>query len=563
MENSRMHIAINVPSAVIGKDKSLMKMEELGNADDCSDISTTEEFVNDPIAESIKDSKGKEDRFQTLSTTISLPMFYGATSSIMTLYYFVELNRRYGVESSNIGLLLALSYATRILFSSLGRVIPKTSAFVGSILTLVGYYSMLLSVHRDMVKDSLQYIHSNDNLHLFVIGSTLTQTNEAMCNAMKIFIHSLNMTNVPMMSVKLKSNYHVMKLSRVISFLTGGILYHMYSIDGVATLGAVMMILQIINLVAFYIVEIYRIPHQMNQSIQGYQQEQQPYKPTFKPNFNISALKSRRRIFKSEMSKLHRLLGENYSVDIPSSVLQKIIPICAYGRSISVLCIWSSVAIRMDHDFSFNFIVIGTILACTSIADWVTSLVFLRNDMHSYFKEAFPSPRDLFYSLIGMTFGCALMVIPLFITFVCGFFTFCIFNALLKIILLEMQGNGGIIGTDGILFTTFQRISAGILLILIPILFEVQSILPVVLGLSNVLLTLFSLILFLYRSRKGVSNGDNQNDSVYQNAITEIQEYRSTVKEGHKQVDPPKSFEYDIQYDEQLMIASLIRGKDF
>lgn len=562
MEKSRIHSVINVPSVVIGKEKSLMKIKELGNSDECSDISTAEEFVNDPIAEFKKDSKGKEDRFQTLSTTISLPMFYGATSSIMTLYYFVELNRRYGVESSNLGLFLALSYATRILFSSLGRVIPKTSAFVGSILTLVGYYIMLLSVHRDMVKDSLQYIHSNDNLHLFVLGSTLTQSNEAMYNAMKIFIHSLNVTNITMISVKLKSNYHVMKISRVISFLTGGILYHIYSIDGVAALGAVMMILQIINLVAFYIVEIYRIPHQMDQSIQGHQQEQ-PYKPTFKPNFTISALKSRRRIFKSEMSKLHRLLDENYSVDIPSSVLQKITPICAYGRSISVLCIWSSVAIRMNHDFSFNFIAIGSILACTSIADWVTALVFLRNDMHCYFKEVFPSPRDLFYSLIGMTFGCALMVIPLFITFICGFFLFCIFNALLKIILLEMQGNGGIIGTDGILFTTFQRISAGISLIIIPILFEVQSNLPMVLGLSNVLLTLFSLILFLYRSRKVDSNGDNQNESVYQSAITEIQKYRSIVKEGHKQVDSPNTFERDLLYDEQLMISSLIRGKDF
>jgi hypothetical protein len=549
-------------------DPSVVIINGLEQSTPESAVASAEEFISDPIAESNPDfpdlQEGNENWFQRSSITILLPIFYGATSSIMNLYYFVELERRYGVENGILGLMLALSYATRVLFSSLGRAIPKTSAFVGSILTLVGYYMMLLSVHRDMVKDSLQYVHSNDthSLSLFVLGTTLTQCNEAMYSAMQMFIHLLHGTNVPTASSRLKSNYHTIKVSRVISFLTGGILYHLYSIDGVAALAAIMVILQILNLVAFYVVDIYRIPNYMRPGMQGHEDEQS-YKAKFRPSLNVSAVRSRRRIFKTDMSKLHRLLGTYYTVDIPPSILQKIIPICVYGRSISVLCIWSSVAIIMDHDFAFNFIVIGSMMACATLIDWIASIVFLRNDMHLYFKEVFPSPRDLFYSLSGMAFSCVLMVIPLFITFVSGFFLFCIFNAILKIMLLDMQGNGGIVATDGILFTTFRRVSVGISLVCIPMLFELQSSLPMVLGLSYILLILFALILFLYRSNKVDSNSNNEDDSVCQNAMEEIEKHRSIVKKSHMQLNRCNQPEQNLQYDEQLMVASMIRGKDF
>jgi hypothetical protein len=526
--------------------------------------SAAEEFISDPpIAESNPDfpdlQEGKEEHwFQRFSIIVLLPIFYGTTSSIINLYYFVELERRYSVENGIIGLMLALSYASRVLFSSLGRVIPKTSAFAGSVLTLVGYYMMLLSVHRDMVKDSLQYVHSNGthSLSLFVLGTTLTQCNEAMCSAMQMFIHLIYGTNVPIASARLKSNYHTIKVSRVISLLTGGILYHLYSIDGVAALAAIMVILQILNLVAFYVVDIYRIPNHMRQN-------EQSYTPNFIPSLNISAVRSRRRIFKTDMSKLHRFLGTYYTADIPSSILQKIIPISVYGRTISVICIWSSVAIKMDHDFAFNFIAIGSMMACATLIDWIASIVFLRNDMHLYFKEVFPSPRDLFYSLSGMAFSCALMVIPLFITFVIGFFLFCIFNAILKIMLLDMQGNGGIVATDGILFTTFRRVSVGISLVCIPMLFELQSSLPMVLGLSYVLLTLFALILCLFRSNKVVSNNNNEDDAVCHNAMEEIEKHRSIVKKSRMQLNRCNQPQRNLQYDEQLMVASMIRGKDF
>jgi len=559
-DHNRSNVVLGNEEAYLSKEQSSLETNELRKIDDGIEISS-DEFINDPIEETKKDPQGKEDdRFQAFLSTILLPTLFGATSSIITLYYFVELEHRYGVENSTLGIFLALSYVTRVLFSSLGRVIPKTSAFVGSILSLVGYYIILLSVHRDMVKDSLQYIHSNERLYMFVLGSTLTQCNEAMCSAMQIFIHSLNVTNIPNKGLKLKSNYHASKLSRVASFLIGGILYSLYSIDGIASIGAIMMILQIICLIVLYILDIYRVvPHQMRQDIQGNNDES--YKPTFLANLNVSAIQSRRRIFKSDMSQLHRLLVKYYLVDIPPSILQQIIPICVYGRSISVLCIWSSVAIKMDHDFSFNYIAIGSIMACATLTDWIASIVFLRNDMHVYFKEVFPSPRDLFYSLTGMAFGCTLMVIPLFITFVSGFFLFCIFNSILKIILLDMQGSGGIIATDGILFTSFRRCSAGISLILIPILFEFHPNLPMILGLSNVLVAFFVLILFLYRSTKTVSNGHD--DCVCQNAMQAIENHRSVVNELQMQVDRSNKPERSLQYDEQLMIASLIRGKDF
>ena len=170
----------------------------------------------------------------------------------------------------------------------------------------------------------------DEGLVIFIVGSILSNTNESM-SAMQLFVRDQLLHDIKETGEKLKRHYLIAKIARIVSFATGGILYQSYGVEGLAVLGAIMVSLQILCLLLFFILDSFREAIDQTKGLWG--EVKPPKRHTL--DCSIRAAIGRRRIFTSSMSKLNRTLSKYYPPNIPANMLRKVLPICAFGRTTS------------------------------------------------------------------------------------------------------------------------------------------------------------------------------------------------------------------------------------
>ncbi len=501
-----------------------------------------EEFQDHPknVFKSLHNTRGS--RLRHFLTVRILPFTYGAISSITTIYFFLELMVRYTLNKEIIGVYLAAAYLTRVVFTSISRVAPKSCILLGSLLTLLGFLMVALSQRPSYIPVEIKF--QDDGLTWFIAGSILACAYETN-SGMEMIVRDQCLDNVKAIGIQLKNHYLMTKIARVLAFAGLGFLYQYYNVEGVALLGAGLAVLQIMFLCIFFILDIFRIHYDPNNA---FGEDFIDLKPHCRPNCSIRAVRGKRRMFKSTMSKLNRTLSKYYPSDLPQSVLRRIIPLCVFGRTLSSVCIWGSSALLIFDDYTQNFIVIGLIFAGAAACDFIVSFVLLTNRLETKLKKLCPSPRDLFLGMFGITLSSTLVAVPIYPVFLAGFMIYCVCNGLLRIVLTELQGSSEN-PNERVAYQINRRLWTAGSLYVIPILYNLHPRIPFVLGLwfavaSSTFLTIY---MCCYHSGEPL---DDVNLRKNKRAVTAAKNR------------PSRRPERNLDYAEQVMLGRLMKGKD-
>ena len=503
-----------------------------------------EEFEDNPTDVFDHSGVGCGMRARHFFATSALPFMYGATSSLTTLFFFYELMVRYGRKPEIIGFYLVGAYLCRVVFNSISRYAPKTFVLVGSMMALLGFVAIFVSQSPEFMELNEKMVFEDDGLILFIVGSVLANCNETI-GAMQMFVRDQNKENMKVMGSQLKMHYFVAKMARVGSFIGGGFLYQIYGVHGVAALGVGLVSLQILCLILFFVLDLFRHNHDPNNNKFG--DEFIDLSPKCRLNCSIAAARGRRRLFKSTMSKLNRSLSKYYPSDIPPSSVRFIVPICVFGRTISSICIWSSSALILVDDFETDFVTVGAIFGSAAAVDFLVSL-FALSEMWN--KKKLPTKLGVYICMAGITLSSTATAAPKLYAFIVGFMLYAICNSILRILLTELQGSSNN-ATESFTVQLIRRICTAGALYSLPLLYMLHPRLPLVLALWFALFssTILAVSLACCRTSAEIQKLDN---SVNQNI----------ARSGSFRARPSRRPERNLLYAEQIMLGRLIKGKD-
>ena len=505
-----------------------------------------DEFEINP-AEGFNHSIGCGVKVRNFFASSVIPFTYGATSSLTTLFLFFELVIRYEHKAEIAGLYLMGSYFCRVLFNSISRYAPKSFIFLGSVLAFIGFVAIFISQTPEFLNLNNSLDFEDDGLALFLVGSILTSSNENV-GAIQMLVREQHLYDIKMMGSQLRTNFFMAKLARVCSFIGAGFLYHYFGAHGVAALGAGLVSLQLMILIIFFILDVFRVPNVVENKSRDQFVGNLPSKPSFSMNCSIRAARGRRRLFKSAMSHMNRTLAKYYPSELPPSDVRYIIPICAAARNISSTIIWVSAPVILANDFKANFISVGAILAIGSAFDFLTAVV--ATTTYWGMKKKDKTQLVIYVCMGGITFSSALTIAPNFYSFCCGFFFYSIFNSLLRFALAEIQG-ASINITESFAAQITRRTCLAGSLYCLPILYNIHPRLPTVVSAWFALL-LSIILAFVLLCCKKSSEIKKLDDDVE----------RRASRLDSKRMRMSKRPERNLTYSQQLMLSRLIKGKD-
>jgi hypothetical protein len=503
-----------------------------------------EEFIDDP-SEFFNDTLSCGIRSRQFFAASALPLTYGATSSLTTLYLLYELMFRYEIKRDILGLYLMGVYLCRVLFSSICRFSPKTCVLLGSVLALLGFAAIYFSQSPQMVDSNHETTEDNGTagLTLFIIGSILSNCNETI-GATQMFVREQNVQNLKSMASKLKMQYLLVKFARIGSFVGAGFLYHIYGVRGVAIMGAGLVSLQLLFVLAYLALDVYRMTYDPN-NIFG--DDFVNHSPKCRLNCSLRAARGRRRLFKSAMSKLNRSMFKYYPPNIPPSRFKYFVSFCVFGRALSSVCIWVTSAVILVDDFGVDFVLVGGIFACATALELVTSWIVLRNSCQ---RKTMSTQRDIFISMGGILLSSAAIAAPNLYAYAAGFLTFAVFNTNLRLLLIELQGRSND-ATESITLQLVRRVGIAGALYSIPLLHSVHPRLPFVLAFAFVLTSILMLVMSYCCCRN--SGAAQELDDHFKN---------SSAREMSKRSRPSSKPERNLSFADRAMLARLIKGKE-
>mmetsp|Transcript_22751 Transcript_22751/g.27898 ORF Transcript_22751/g.27898 Transcript_22751/m.27898 type:complete len:667 (+) Transcript_22751:69-2069(+) len=497
-----------------------------------------EEFQDNPDSMYYRHPQTIGSRARRFLTVYALPFMYGSSSNVTTLFLLIELTLQYEVTSIVAGAYLASSYICRVFVTSMSRVAPKSSLMVASTMALLGFALIVISQNKILLED-LQL--SNEGFTFFAVGSIFANSNETI-SGMRIFVREQNIDNVKTMGLQLKNHYRIAKIARVLIFGGGGVLHHFYGVKALAALGALMVSLQIVCLIAFYVLDNFREVFDPKDGLWGED------KPRYKKGLDCSirAAFGRRRLFTSAMSKLNRSLAKYYPSDVPSSALRYLLPLCTFGRTISSIIVWNISALVMNIDYAQSEIVIGGIFSGMMLCDWLVTEICLLEKWKNIMRRKFPSPWDVYIYMIGVVSSLALVAVPIFPMFITGLIIFNIFNSALRTLLTELQGTSNN-GCETFYFMIFRRFWTITALFSLPVLHSLHPQIPFVLAIWFAFFTTVTLFFLITCYKK------EEEEEVTQ---------RTKVKRNKETNRPSRRPEKNLNYSERIMLSHLIKGKD-
>ena len=499
-----------------------------------------DEFIENPTQIQIRQSTcGGTARL--FFVVYALPFMYGASSNITTLYLLIELMLGYEMSGVVVGTYLTLAYISRVTFASLNRLAPKSCVFFGSVVALMGFALVYASQSTILLN---AWGMQDGGLTIFIVGSILSNTNESL-SAMQVFVRDQLMHNIKETGQKLKRHYLIAKIARIVSFGVGGFLYQYYGVVGLAALGALMVSLQILCLIIFFVLDNFRQVIDQTQSSWG--EIAPPQKLAI--DCSIRAAIGRRRLFSSSMSKLNRTLSKYYPPNVPSSILRTSLPLCVFGRTISSIIVWNIAALIMEDDFGKDYVVIGGVFAGMMICDFLATSISMTEKWYNFLIEKLRPPIDVYVFMSGLTISLGLIAVPNFIAFVVGLAIFVFFNSALRTMLYGLQGSSSC-GWETFHYQIIRRFFTAVALFCLPMINNLHRKLPLVLAIWIALCTTTVLVVFTQCHRFVQDDDIEKNKKV------------STDSFYNARTRPSRRPEKNLVYSERIMLSRLIKGKD-
>lgn len=219
-----------------------------------SDSSASDSTENHPAVVA-HDPKSWNERMLVFSVVYVMSFAYKAGSQLPYVYFLLELVNTYHVNLNLAGLFSALTFICRLITLAVSIRFPRKFSIWGTVLALIGY---LMMIFTSAIAKSLSNSESKIPAMIFVAGNIIVGFGE-INGSLQIFVKELyaetTTDGMNTVSKYLKTQLTVMRVATVIIYATGGVLYDFLEVTGVATLGAVALLLQLLSLLAMTYLE--------------------------------------------------------------------------------------------------------------------------------------------------------------------------------------------------------------------------------------------------------------------------------------------------------------------
>ena len=179
-----------------------------------------------------------------------MPFTYKAGSQLPYVFFLLEMVETYGIDLKLAGLFNALTFVCRLFTLAACIKTPRKAALLGTVASLVGY---LFMVFTGIVDRMLRGTGSTASAAFFVIGNIFVGFGE-INGALQIFVKELyakgDAEDMKVVSHHLKAQLSVMRVSTIAAYAAGGFLFDYLGLVGVAFLGAIVLALQLLGLLA-------------------------------------------------------------------------------------------------------------------------------------------------------------------------------------------------------------------------------------------------------------------------------------------------------------------------
>jgi hypothetical protein len=512
---------------------------------------TYDKFVDNLPVSHTDPPPSKIYRFYLFLAVFAIPFAYGASTSLMYIFFLIELMEQFHVSPITAGLFLAATYGCRVIFTSLTRWAPKCFILIGTLASITGHFLIYQSQpppslpSQESLLQQKTTLHDNKDFTLFIVGSLLIHCNECF-GALQIFVRDVHPKKLKRIGKSLVHHLYSMKIARFGSFIVAMFLYQYNDVRKLMIYGGSMVTLQLLLLLCYYVLDIFR---DRFGPLVSYHREHVPCGL----DCSIYATLGRRRLFMTDMSKINRSLAKNYPCDLPQSICVFTVPLLLFAKTTSTICIWGIAAHVMDYDFELNELLLCGILAAAAFTSLFTSFVTMSTIGNKYFKQTLPPPMNIYLTVSGLTISSVVVAIPNFTAFVVGLMLHTVFNSMLSILLGEIQGSSSN-PWEVRSFQTFRRIVTAATVFALPTLYHINHWFPFILGMWAPFLS--TIILFV---RIHIAAGEAPEDDTF-DAIT-LRKRRESVDITSKKENSKRS-ERNLSYGEQIMLGKLIRGKE-
>ena len=390
----------------------------------------------------------------------SLPFWYGAITRLPLIYFVIHLKFEFQLEWLNIGFYFGSFQAMRMVVNVLAIMAPRFIHMVGSLGALAGYIVLLFS--------------SGKSLKPFLIGTILVGSAESLA-CMQTYLKELFKADLSALERNLKVQYSSVTLGVAFAFGIGGLQYKVYGISGVAILGIIFALLEILSILGYFLrfdkqkvfdssskdmvvkmdtVDTDTDTDMVNTDMGMVSKSSYAYRkglPADDEETTIMSSTSTNDVLKFETSHIHRHGRDDYvescmvrfpDSNVEANYLNYMLCMTFGIESITIGFNFAVSPIYILERFEKDVEVIGILLAVGATVGALTNTLISSNSGGSSGLNscAIPSPYNLLIALNGVSLSIALVAVPYFPVHVIGMVILMASNDIAALLLNELQG---------------------------------------------------------------------------------------------------------------------------
>ena len=444
-----------------------------------------------------------------------LPFFYGGITRLPFLYFVIHMRMVFDLDWLQIGFYVGSYQATRVATSVAAIFAPRFAHFAGTAIGLAGNLVVLLSNNNDKTP--------------FIVGTILVGFSETLA-CMQTYTKSVFDSDLSVLEHKLKVQYTAVMVGVTFAFGLGGVIYQKFGIDGVAMIGAIMSVFELLLLVVFFLLEVKPF------AVKPFASSEMSLADEIGVTEVVLMHDSRSTSSKASDADAIEMVAEGsnesslddnvdkstFSVRKGDEMVAALDYFSGSGMGANylsyVLCItFGMEAISIGYNLAISPIfiteqfgkdtaVIGIILAAgAGFGTLFSILIALTKKGHALMGKYLPSPYNFFVAMGGISVSVLLASVPSFPVHVIGLLFLMGFNDLAALILNEMQGKittSRAYSAIGPIGQVVRRSCNVITAVTGPLLFSVFPQLPyIVAGVVTALWTLVVVIVIKHRMR--------------------------------------------------------------
>lgn len=356
--------------------------------------------------------------FRQFLVVYLMPFMYGTTTRVIFIYFGIHLMEHFKVGMVAIGFSVGAYQATRVCTNALAVHFPNAAILLGSAAGLLG--------------NAIALIHGAEDLHIF-LGCTIVVGAAETMSTMQCFCQKEYASKTVAVKQKMmKTQYASVMFGVMFGFCFGGILYQMWGIPGVVSLGTMVCFVEVASVWAYYL-----CAPRGNQC----SEEEEPVE-----RINTNDIpESAKIVGRNTLHHVRNLTAESAShtntKELKPTMLLYVLAITMAMEAITIGFNLSVGPIFLLIEFGEPTQIIGILFAAGATAGTLTAVsMTLIPCITNRLEKWLPAPYNLYFSLTGIGVSVLVAAVPNLAVHVAGLICLMGFNDLCATLLIEVNG---------------------------------------------------------------------------------------------------------------------------